>query len=73
MEAILQNHGDIIFFLWDYDRQAGYSYSHVGIVEKVEGNTVYTIEGNTNIDECASHSYNINARQIVGYGTPNYR
>ena len=34
--------GDIIYFTW----RSG-SVSHVGIVEKVVGNTVYTIEGNT--------------------------
>lgn len=38
------NPGDIIFFDWDGDNLA----DHVGIVEKVENGTVYTIEGNSN-------------------------
>lgn len=36
--------GDIVFYDWD---QSG-DCDHVGIVERVDGNTVYTIEGNQN-------------------------
>lgn len=36
---------------------------HVGIVEKVENGTVYTIEGNSG-DTCKQHNY------TIGYGTP---
>lgn len=39
---------DIIFFDWELDGKI----NHVGIVEKVEGNIVYTIEGNSNDDMC---------------------
>lgn len=59
--------GDIIFFDWEND---GHS-DHVGIVEKVEGNTVYTIEGNSN-DTCSGRSYLIGSTLIAGYGTPIY-
>lgn len=57
--------GDIIFFDWQVD---GVS-DHVGIVERVEGNIVYTIEGNSINDECRKRNYEINSRYICGYGT----
>ena len=47
---IYQKHGDIIFFDWA-DSNDGKA-DHVGIVEKVENNTIYTIEGNTKGDVC---------------------
>lgn len=58
--------GDQIFF--------GTSISnctHTGIVEKVSGSKVYTIEGNTS-DCVARRSYNLGASNIVGYGRPKY-
>ena len=67
-EAILQNGGDIIFFDWENDGIA----DHVGIVEKTENNTVYTIEGNSSGDTCRQKSYDINSSVILGYGTPAY-
>lgn len=68
MTDILQNGGDIIFFDWDNDNSA----DHVGIVEKMENETVYTIEGNTSGDTCKQNEYNINSSVILGYGTPAY-
>lgn len=59
--------GDIIFFDWENDG----GINHVGIVEKVENNEVYTIEGNSN-DKCKQKHYPINSNVIYGYGTPNY-
>jgi len=59
--------GDIIFFDWENDG----GINHVGIVEKVEDNKVYTIEGNSN-DSCKQKHYSINSNVIYGYGTPNY-
>lgn len=55
--------GAIIFFDWDGD---GVS-DHVGIVEKFENNTVYTIEGNSG-DIITKRSYEMNSFYIVGYG-----
>jgi hypothetical protein len=58
--------GDQIFF--------GSSISnctHTGIVEKVDGSTVYTIEGNTS-NRVARRSYPLNSQNIVGYGRPKY-
>lgn len=71
MEIIHQNHGDIIFFDWadSNDGQA----DHTGIVEKVENNKVYTIEGNTTGDMCKQNTYDIGSSVILGYGTPAYQ
>ncbi|MFQ9688286.1 lysozyme family protein [Longicatena caecimuris] len=56
--------GDLIFFDWQRD---GIS-DHVGIVEKVENNIIYTVEGNSN-DQCKQNTYTINSYVIYGYGT----
>ena len=62
--------GMIIFFDWvdEYGVQYGNS-DHVGIVEKVEGGRVYTIEGNSG-DACRQNSYPVGYYEILGYGTP---
>ena len=59
--------GAIIFFDWDGD---GIS-DHVGIVERVEGATVHTIEGNTD-NSVARRDYPLNSPSIQGYGVPRY-
>lgn len=59
--------GDIIFFDWQGDG----SCDHVGIVEKCDENTVYTIEGNSR-DECKRKTYPVNSALIFGYGVPKY-
>lgn len=56
--------GDIIFFDWEND---GVS-DHVGIVERIENNIVYTIEGNSINDECRQQNYPVGSIYIVGYG-----
>ena len=45
---------------------------HTGIVEKVENNKVYTIEGNTTGDMCKQNIYDVGSSVILGYGTPAY-
>lgn len=55
--------GDIIFFDWTSDGTP----DHVGIVERVENNIIYTIEGNSN-DECKQNEYKINSKVIYGFG-----
>lgn len=62
--------GDIIFFDWDDGGQDGES-DHVGIVERVEGGRVYTVEGNSG-DSCRQKSYSIGYYEIYGYGVPAY-
>lgn len=58
--------GDQIFFGDNIDNS-----SHTGIVEKVDGSKVYTIEGNTS-DMVARRSYALNNSRILGYGRPAY-
>ncbi len=58
--------GDQIFFGTSINNS-----THTGIVERVEGNAVHTIEGNTS-DQVARRSYVLNASNIVGYGRPAY-
>lgn len=55
--------GDIIFFDWNGD---GLS-EHVGIVERYENNTVYTVEGNAD-DRCLTKAYTAGSKVILGYG-----
>ena len=55
--------GTLIFFDWNGDGTS----DHVGIVEKTEGSTVYTVEGNSS-DAVSQRSYNINSGTIMGYG-----
>lgn len=45
---------DIIFFDWDGGQDG--SADHVGIVERVQGDHVYTVEGNSD-DQCRQNSY----------------
>lgn len=44
---------------------------HTGLVEKVSGGVVYTIEGNKG-DEVRRCSYSVNSPTIIGYGRPKY-
>lgn len=60
--------GDIIFFAWDGSQTGG---DHVGIVERVEDNVIYTIEGNSG-DACKQKSYPVSSIYIRGFGTPAY-
>ena len=59
--------GQIIFFDWEGDGET----DHVGIVERVENGTVYTVEGNSG-DACRQNSYAIGSSSICGYGIPAY-
>lgn len=61
--------GDYVFFDWDgrNDPDGGKDPDHVGAVLCVEGNFLYTIEGNSG-GKVAVHSYSLNDPRIVGYG-----
>lgn len=59
--------GDIIFIDWGGDG----TRDHVGIVEKCDGKTVYTIEGNSG-NVCKRQSYIVGGKTIFGYGVPKY-
>lgn len=54
--------GDQIFFR---------DYSHTGIVEKITGNVITTIEGNTS-NQVARRTYAVGSRSIDGYGRPKF-
>lgn len=55
--------GDYVFFDWD----GGSDPDHVGAVLCVEGNFLYTIEGNSG-GRVAVQRYDLNDPRIVGYG-----
>ncbi len=59
--------GAIIFFDWEHDGTC----DHVGIVERCDGTTVYTIEGNSG-DAVKERSYAISSNSIMGYGMVDY-
>lgn len=67
--------GMLIFFDWnDPNGSAGPQdglADHVGIVEKVEGGYVYTVEGNSG-DRCRCCCYPLGYSQTLGYGMPEY-
>lgn len=56
--------GDIVYFKTNR--------SHVGIVEKVVGSTLHTVEGNTS-DRVARRTYPLSNATITGYGVPKYK
>ena len=58
--------GDQIFFTY----RPG-EISHTGIVEKVDGETVTTIEGNTS-DMVARRTYQLGDSRIAGFGRPDW-
>ena len=68
--------GDQIFF----SRDGGKTSYHTGLVERVQGGRVYTIEGNTssaagvveNGGAVRDKSYSLTYARIAGYGRPNY-
>lgn len=65
--------GDILFYDWD-DSGSGDNKNtpdHVGIVEKVDGNTITVIEGNYS-NAVKRRSVAVNGRYIRGYGVPKY-
>ena len=72
-DAYVPNPGDILFYDWQ-DNGIGDnlgSTDHVGIVEKVDGNTITIIEGN--YSKSVKRRYiNVNGTYIRGYGVPKY-
>lgn len=60
--------GDYVFFDWDRDSDP----DHVGAVLCVEGNFLYTIEGNSG-GKVAVNRYPLSDKRIVGYGVLNWK
>lgn len=72
-DAYVPSPGDYIFYDWQ-DNGAGDNTGaadHVGIVEKVVGQTITVIEGNYS-DSVKRRTLAVNGRYIRGYGVPNY-
>lgn len=56
--------GDLVFFDW----QPNNSADHIGIVYKVEGSKIYTIEGNSSdMVRTRSYSYSASDSPVMGY------
>lgn len=66
--------GDYVFFDWDgrNDPDGGKDPDHVGAVLCVEGDFLYTIEGNSG-GKVAVQRYDLNDPRIVGYGVLNWK
>lgn len=60
--AYMPKVGDLLHFTW----------GHVGLVEKVNGNTVHTIEGNSS-NTVAQRNYSLSYSGIRGYAAPRYK
>lgn len=61
--------GDIIFFDWNPEKGDG--IDHVGIVNNVNGEYIYILEGNHD-DQVNIYKYHINDARIYGYAVPDY-
>ena len=72
-DAYTPKAGDIIFYDWQDDGKGDNkgNADHVGIVEKVSGNTITVIEGNKN-NAVERRTLQVNGKNIRGYGVPKY-
>ncbi len=59
--------GMLIFFDWEENGKRDGHGDHVGIVTKVSGGRIYTVEGN-NDDAVRESSYPANSKSILGFG-----
>ena len=58
--------GDLIFFRWS-TTAAQYAFSHVGIVSKISGSTVYYIDGNGSGDVVKERSMKLTSTDIAAF------
>ena len=67
------NVGDILFYDWEDNGKGDNTgrADHVGIVEKVDGNTITIIEGNYK-NSVKRRSVKVNGKTIRGYAVPKY-
>lgn len=66
--------GDMVIYYWSAPAgECTHGASHVGIVEKVSGNTVTVIEGNMGSGYVGRRSYNVGYRYVRGYICPRYK
>lgn len=73
-DAYVPSGGDYIFYDWEDSGKGDNTGrpNHVGIVQKVEGSTIYVIEGNYN-EKVAIRKIAVNAKYIRGFGVPKYK
>ncbi len=72
-DAYIPAAGDVIFYDWQDNGKGDNtgSVEHIGIVEKVSGNTITVIEGNKG-EAVARRVMTVNERYIRGYGVPKF-
>ena len=70
-QSYMPSAGDLIFFDWSDNGTRDGVPDHVGIVEHVDENYIYTVEGNSS-DMCRQNKYRIGSDNILGYGIPAY-
>lgn len=73
-DAFVPRPGDAVIYDWQDDGKGDNKGvpDHVGIVERVEGNNMYIIEGNRPLGHVARHQLAVNGRYIRGFICPNY-
>lgn len=65
--------GWLIVYNWDESQQPNDGYSdHIGVVEKVSGGKITTIEGNTSGGKVARCTYKVGHGNIRGFAKPKY-
>lgn len=72
-DAYVPKAGDLILYDWQDSGKGDNKNSpdHIGIVEKVSGNTITVIEGNID-NKVGRRTIKVNAKYIRGYGVPKY-
>ena len=72
-DAYVPKPGDIMFYDWDDSGKGDNTGSsdHVGIVEKIDGDTITVIEGNYS-NSVKRRTIKVNGKTIRGYGVPKY-
>lgn len=72
-DAHVPQPGDVMFYDWDDSGKGDTTGDpeHVGIVEKVSGNTITVIEGNYS-NSVKRRTMTVNGKYIRGYGVPKY-
>ena len=73
-DAFVPKPGDAVIYDWQDDGKGDNKGvpDHVGIVERVTGNSMTIIEGNRPVGHVARHTLAVNGRYIRGFICPNY-
>jgi hypothetical protein len=73
-DAYVPKPGDAVIYDWQDDGKGDNrgTPDHIGIVERVTGNSMTIIEGNRPLGHVARHQLAVNGRYIRGFITPDY-